>query len=171
MGAALTAPFAVAALVLCVAGVAKLRSPDGAVRALIVLGLPSGRALVRAIAAVEVSLGAWALLSPRGLSAGGVAAVYATFCVVSLVLAVRRAACGCFGDGDGPASVVQSLLSAGLGAIAVGAAFAPAHGIAWVLGRGLAPAAIMIAGIAAAAYATVTAYTQLPAAWSAWSLR
>jgi len=36
--------------------------------------------------------------------------------VLALLLARRRAACGCFGEGDFPASPVQALLSAVLAA-------------------------------------------------------
>jgi hypothetical protein len=171
MAAALTAPFAVAALVLCAAGVAKLRAPAGAVRALAVAGLPGRSLWLRVFAVGEVALGAWSLVQPAPLAAGAIAGLYAGFCVLSLVLARRRAACGCFGDGDAPASIVQSLLSAALAVVAVGAAVAPAHGIGWVVGSGAGRAGVLILGIAASAYAIVLAYTALPQAWAAWSGR
>jgi hypothetical protein len=171
MAAALTAPFAVAALVLCAAGVAKLRSPAGAVRALMVVGLPARGGPVLTVAAAEVAIGAWSLARPSPLPAAAVAGLYAIFCVLSLVLARRRAACGCFGDGDAPASVVQSLLSAALCLVAVTAAITGAHGVGWILGGTAGQASALIVGIAGSAYATIVAYTQLPQAWSAWSAR
>ncbi len=171
MAQALSAPFLVTALVLCAAGVAKLRSPTGAARALAVAGLPAGVGLVRAFAGGELALGTWSLLHPSPRSAAGVASVYAGFCVLALVLARRRAACGCFGDGDAPASVVHSVLSGTLGLVAVAAAIAQAHGIGWILGSGVARAGVLTVGIAGSAYAIVLAYTHLPQAWSAWSPR
>ncbi len=105
------------------------------------------------------------------MSAGAVALLYAGFCALSLALARRRAACGCFGAGGTPASLGQSLLSAALGVIAVGAAIAPAHGLGWILGAGVAQAGVVMVGIGASAYAVVLAYTQLPRAWAAWSAR
>jgi hypothetical protein len=169
MAAALTAPFAVAAAVLCVAGLAKLRAPGGAVRALIVVGLPARAGLIRVLAIGEVAIGALSLWRPSPVLAGAVAILYAGFCLVSVALARRRAACGCFGDGDAPASTVQSVLSAALCLVAIAAAVAPAHGIGWILTGGPGQASALIVGIGGAVYATVVAYTVLPQAWSAWS--
>jgi hypothetical protein len=171
MAAALTAPFAVAAVVLCAAGLAKLRAPNGAVRALMVTGLPARAGFVRALAVGELVIGGLALVRPSPLLAGGVAALYAGFCAVSLALARRHAACGCFGEGDAPASVVQSALSAALCLVAIGAAIPPAHGIGWILGAGAPQASALVIGIAGAAYATIAAYTELPQALAAWSGR
>ncbi len=171
MSAALTAPFAVAAVVLCAAGLAKLRAPNGAVRALVVTGLPAHAGLVRALAIGELAIGGWALVRPSPWLAGAVAGLYASFCVLSLGLVRRRAGCGCFGEGDAPASVLQSLLSGALCLVAVAAAIAPARGIGWVLEAGAGQAGAVIVGIGGAAYATVIAYTLLPRAWSAWSGR
>jgi hypothetical protein len=172
MAAALTPPFAVAALVLCVAGLAKLRSPAGAARALVVAGLPAPRTLVRVGAAVEVAIGAWALARPSAITAGAMALLYGGFCGLSLLLARRRASCGCFGDDDAPASPVQSALSAALAAVAVAAAALGVHGVGWALrSAGAAAALVLAAGIAAAVYAAVLLYTALPQAWAAWSGR
>jgi hypothetical protein len=164
----LTAPLAVAALVLVVAGVAKLRAPAPAVGALRELGLPAGKPAIRAFAAFEVALGVWALLRPSGPAAALLAACYALFSVLALLLTNRRASCGCFGDGDFPASGLQALISAVLAAACAAAAVWPAHGL---VDRPAAQAVVLAFGIAASAYATVLAYTQLPAAWSAWSAR
>jgi hypothetical protein len=164
----LTAPFAVAALVLIVAGVAKLRAPQVAVQALRQLSLPGGTAMIRAFAALEVALGLWALMSPGGVGAIALACCYAVFAALGALLASRSGACGCFGEGDFPASGLQAVISGVLAAAcAAGAAWAP-HGI---LDRPAGEVAVLGLGIAAAAYAVVLAYTQLPAAWSAWSAR
>lgn len=168
MADALTAPFAVAAIVLVVAGVAKLRAPAPAVGALRELGLPAGQPAIRSFAALEVALGIWALAGPTAGGAIALACCYAVFAALALLLAARRASCGCFGEAEFPASRFQALLS-GVLAIACGAAavWSP-HGL---VDRPAGQAVVLIVGIAASAYATVLAYTQLPAAWSAWSAR
>jgi hypothetical protein len=172
MAAALTPPFAVAALVLCAAGVAKLRSPRGAVRALSVVGVPAGAGRVQALAVVELAVGGWALVRPSAGLAGALALLYASFCGFSLLLARHHAACGCFGARDAPASGVQSALSAVLAGVAVAAAFSGVHGIWWLLGSpGAARGLVAALGVAASAYATVLVYTELPRAWAAWSGR
>ena len=100
----LTAPLAVAALVLVVAGVAKLRAPAPAVAALRELGLPAAAPAIRAFAVGEIALGIWALATPTSIAAIALACCYAAFAGLALLLASRRAACGCFGEGDFPAS-------------------------------------------------------------------
>jgi hypothetical protein len=159
---------AVAALVLVVAGAAKLRAPAPAVGALRELGLPTAQPAIRAFAGFEIALGVWALASPGGVAAIALACVYAVFSVLALLLASRRAACGCFGEEDFPASRLQALISAVIAATSAAAAVWPPHGI---LDRPAGQVAVLALGIAASAYATIVAYTLLPAAWSAWSAR
>ena len=168
MSDVLTAPVAVAALVLVVAGIAKLRAPAPAVGALRQLGLPGGQPWVRVFASFEIALGGWALASPGGASAIAMACCYAVFAAVAILLAGRRAACGCFGEADFPASRLQAFISALLAAACAAAAAWPVHG---VLDRPAGQALVLVIGIAASGYATVLAYTLLPAAWSAWSTR
>ena len=91
MAPALSAPFAVCAIVLIVAGVAKLRAPREAALALGTLGWPASRALVRVLALGEVVLGTVSLFSPGRALAALVALAYAVFAVLSLMLAARRA--------------------------------------------------------------------------------
>jgi hypothetical protein len=167
----LTAPFAAAALVLSVAGIAKLRSPAGAVRALASAGLPARSWLVRAFATAEVGLGTWCLLRPVPAAAGALGCLYAMFSGLTLLLARRRSSCGCFGEGDAPASIVQSLLSATLALVALAGVAAPPHAIGWILARPLTTTTVLLLGIAGSAYGIVLAYTELPAAWGSWSTR
>jgi len=166
----LTAPHAVAAIVLCIAGVAKLHSPAGAVRALRSAGLVVGAAVVRAFAAAELALGAWCLLTPSPPGSGLLACTYGGFAGLSVALARSSASCGCFGGGDTPASLGQSSLSAALAALALASALSTPHGAGWIITRPPVLAATLAAGIAGAAYATVLAYTALPRAWRAWSV-
>lgn len=158
MADALTVPHAVAALVLCAAGLAKLRSPRTAAAA---LGVPAG--LIRAFSLYELALGAgalgWTVLSPL------VALTYLGLAALTFVLARRAQACGCFGEGDAPASRAQSLLSLGLALVSV----APAHGAGWLLDRSAGAAAVLALGAVGAAYGVVVAYSNFAPAWRAWS--
>lgn len=157
MADALTVAHAVAALVLCAAGVAKLRSPRTAATA---LGVPPG--LIRGFSIYEVALGTgalgWTVLSPL------LALTYAGLAALTLVLARRTQSCGCFGEGDASASSVQSLLSLGLALVSAG----PAHGIGWLVDRAPGTVLVLVIGVAGAAYGIVVAYSQLAPAWRAW---
>jgi hypothetical protein len=167
----LTGPFAVAAIVVVVAGAAKLRAPAVAVAASREVGVRVRPGVVRAFSAAEVALGVWCLVAPAGAAAGALACCYAAFAVISLLLVRRRASCGCFGEGEAPASIAQPLISGVLAMVCVLATVGAPHGIGWMLARPAGHAAVLLLGIAGLAYATVLAYTQLPAAWGAWSTR
>jgi hypothetical protein len=166
MSEALTGPFAVAAIVVCVAALAKLRQPEPAAQALGALHMPSSVWAVRALAAGELIVGVVSLVS-RGVVTGvALAALYSVFCGTSLALARRRTACGCFGEDDVPASRVQAVLSAALALAAAAAAIWPPHD---VFSRPAVQAVVLTIGIVGAAYATVVVYRELPRAWHAWS--
>lgn len=171
MAAALTGPVLMAAALLLVSGAAKLRAPQPAVLALRAAGLPGGRLAIRALAAGELGLGVAGLAAAGRATALALATAYAAFAAFALVLARKRAACGCFGDGGAPATPAQALLS-GLVAAACGlAAPWPPAGLAWVLQRPPATACGLIIGVAGCVYAAMIAYTALPDAWTAWSGR
>ena len=164
MSAAVTPPFVVAALLLCVAGTLKLRSPVAAAAALGV-----SRWVVRGLAWGEIVLGAACALFPTWPLAVALAFVYGMFSLLAVALMRRGVPCGCFGDNDLPVSLAHVIASELLGALAVGAAFTDPRGLGWVLGRPAPTAAVLVIGIAGALYATVLVYTQLPFAWTAWS--
>lgn len=164
MSAALGPPFVVAALLLCVAGALKLRSPDVAAAA-----LGTSRRTVRGLACIEVALGAACALFPAWPLAVALALVYGLFSVVAVVLMRRGVACGCFGDNGLPVSWAHVIASELLAALSLGAALNGPRGLGWVLDQPAPQAVVLIAGIAGALYATVAVYTHLPAAWTAWS--
>jgi hypothetical protein len=168
---ALSGPFLIAALTLCTAGVAKLRAPATAVDALRAVGLSVDPLAVRAFAGGELALGAAAVLSADAVVAIVLAALYAGFAVLTLVLHRRNATCGCFGETGAPASRAQSAISAALAVVCAAAAVGHAHGAPWILARSPLTAASLLIGIGAAVFATVVAYSELPAAWNAWSGR
>ncbi|MEA2211616.1 MAG: hypothetical protein QOF83_1564 [Solirubrobacteraceae bacterium] len=157
-------PHAVAALILAVAGAAKLRSPRAAAAA---IGQPAP--LIRAFAAAELALAAVALITASVWSSALMAILYAGFAALTLRLARAGAACGCFGAEQSPASPAQSLLSAGLGAVAVLSATAGAHTAGWVLARPPGTVAVLIMGTAGVVYGIVLAYSDLAQLWRSWS--
>lgn len=165
----MTPPLALAALVLCVAGVAKLRAPEAAVNALSTLGAAPPAVVVRAFALLELALGIVCLVRPTVVWDVTLASLYSAFCALALLLARRRSPCGCFGQRQESASGGQSLLSGALAAVAVVAAIWGAHGVPWLLARPAMTAAVLLLGLAGGTYAMVIAYTELPLAWSAWS--
>jgi hypothetical protein len=167
----LAGPFLIAALALCVAGLAKLRSPQPAAQALAVAGLPGNAQLVRAFAAYELALGVYAALSTSVAAAIAVAATYTGFAVLTSALHRRQASCGCFGAEGAPASPAQSAISAVLAATAVATAAWHAHGLSWIVARPPATVLALVLGIGGAVFALVIAYSELPAAWNAWSPR
>ncbi|MGI8904682.1 MAG: hypothetical protein ACR2IP_13760 [Solirubrobacteraceae bacterium] len=94
MADALSAPFAAVAIVLCVAGLAKLRSPGAAARFLAALGLPARPWLLRGLAAGEVALGLWGAVAPGRLAAVALVLVYATFAALAAAAWFVRSAVG-----------------------------------------------------------------------------
>jgi hypothetical protein len=168
---ALSGPFLIAALTLCVAGLAKLRSPEPAAAALRTARLPGHPLLIRAFAAGELALGVTAAAAPGAITGAALAALYAGFAALVLVLHRRGAACGCFGEARAPASPGQSAISAALALVCALSAAAGVHGLEWILERSPALAAALLVGIGGAVYATVAAYSELPSAWGAWGGR
>jgi hypothetical protein len=164
-------PFLLAALVLCLAGVLKLRSPRAAAGALDALGVPGGERAVRALSAVEIALGSACALFPSRVSAGALAVVYGLFALVAVALMRRRAGCGCFGESATAVSPAHSIASVLLAAVAVAAALTGPVGLGWMLGRSASSAAVLLLGTAGALFAIVLVYTELPRAWDAWSGR
>ena len=164
MASALTVPHAVAALLLCVAGVAKLRSPAAAARAVGV-----APAAIRVFAILELGLGGWALLSADLTSSALMAALYAAFAAVTIGLGRRGAPCGCFGSDEAPSSSIQSTVSAVLALVSIAGLAASAHGASWILERPLGTVTVLVMGTAGAVYGTVLAYSELPLLWRAWS--
>jgi hypothetical protein len=161
---ALTPPFLVACLVLCIAGLSKLRSPRTAAAA---LGLQTWA--VRLLAAGELALGAVCAVHPTRAGAVAVAVVYSLFATVAVVLMRRRVACGCFGEDDLPVSRAHVLASELLAAMAAAAAFTTPHGIGWLAGLPIGRGVRLVVGVAGATYAVVLLYTAVPRAWAAWS--
>jgi len=164
VSAALAPPFMVAALVLCVAGLAKLRAPHTAASA-----LGTGPGVIRALAVGELALGLACVAHPTRALASALALLYGLFAIVAAVLRRRRVACGCFGDDDLPVWQAHVIASELLCALAAAAAFASPRGAAWLASQPVATGGVLVVGIAASIYATLLVYVRLPPAWAAWS--
>ena len=157
-------PHVVAALVLAVAGVAKLRSPRAAADA---IKLPV--ALVRAFAAGELILAGLAVVTASLWSSVLMAVLYAGFAVLTLRLVREGSSCGCFGAQQYPASAGQSLLSTALAVISALGAVGGPQTASEILSRPAGTVAVLSVGAAAAAYGIVLAYSELPQLWRSWS--
>jgi hypothetical protein len=168
---ALAGPFLIAALTLCAAGVAKLRSPGPAADALTAARLPGSAIVIRGFAAGELALGVFAAVTAEAGAAAALAVVYTGFAVLVLILRRQEASCGCFGTTGAPASRSQAVISAVLALVSAAAAASGTHGVSWILGRSPVIAMTLVLGIGSAVFATVVAYSELPAAWKAWTAR
>lgn len=163
-------PFLIAAALLVVTGLAKLRSPRGAAAALASAGLPSRPALVRALGALEVGVGAAALLAPRPL-APAVAALYVGFAAFLGYVAARRiplADCGCLGERESPPSRFHLGLDLLAAASAVAVVLTPV-GATWVFLAEQPWAGVpLLMLVAVGVFAVHVAMAYLPAAMTAY---
>ncbi len=129
-------PFAVAALLLVLAGIAKARRPADTVVALRAAGLPATSVLVRAGALAEVAIGGSALASGDRATAILVALSYAAF-TLFVVTALRRAtplaSCGCFGKPDTPPTWTHVVITGAATCAAIVVAADPTAGLPDVL--------------------------------------
>jgi hypothetical protein len=119
-------PFLIAALLLAVAGAAKVIDPTTTVGALRKLGLPAPATAVRVGGAVEVVLAVGAVLTGAPVLAGLVAVSYLLFTAFVLVALGRGlpiGSCGCFGKVDTPPSIVHVVLDLAFAGVAATAAF------------------------------------------------
>jgi hypothetical protein len=155
-----SAPFMVAAGLLVVAGVAKVRQPHGAQRVIEFLGLPLDIRGVQLLGAAEACLGVAAIVSGLRWVAIAVALAFACFAIVASWLLLSRAdlpSCGCLGSLDTPPSLVHVVLSLlGVGAAGAAAIATPVRLDAYLGSLPLLGVPFLIAvgaGVAAAALA------------------
>ena len=162
-----TAASWVFAVLLAVAGAAKIRDPAATSAALQGARLVSDRRLVRVLGLAEVALAAAVLVSGGRLPAALLAAAYAAFAVFAHRQARQGAGCGCFGQSDAPATrlhVAVNVAGAGVAAAAAvwpGASFVAALR-ADVVGAVLTTAVLLLA--AAALRLLLTALPELAVA-------
>lgn len=160
-----SAPFLIAAGLLVVAGVAKLRQPHGALRVLEALRLPARTTGVRLLGLVEVAVGAAAFASGARWSALVLASMFGLFALVGLWLVVARVdvpSCGCLGALDTPPSLLHVVLCVLAGAAAVLAALADPVRIDHYLGSLPAAGVPFLIAVAAGVAAAVLAMAYVP---------
>ena len=156
-----------AAVLLLLAGLAKLVRPQPATELLETLGFPARTPMALAIGATEIGVGAGALAVGGAGFAVATGALYIGFgLVVIRALMVGAESCGCFGRADAPPSLIHVVGNTAFAAISFWAASAdksavdvmnsqPAAGLPFVLVIGV------LAGLA------LVAFTALPEALSA----
>jgi hypothetical protein len=116
-----TAPFLAAALMLGLAGLAKLIRPNDTAKALQAAGITLGRSAVRAGSAAEVLVCVLALVVPGAFSGALVALSYAaftTFVVMARLKGWPLSSCGCFGRPDTKPTYAHAALDTGALAVA-----------------------------------------------------
>lgn len=121
-----------AALLIAVAGVAKVTRPAATQVALRTAGLPSSRLAAQVLGAVEVLLAGVALGVAGPVGAGVVAVAYLGFAAFSAQLLRRSrgtASCGCFGGDDAPVTQLHVWLNVALAAAALVSLADPAPAI------------------------------------------
>jgi hypothetical protein len=166
----LAAPFAAVAGLLAVAGALKLLAPARPQMGAPAPGAALGATGTRVAGAIELVLGAVALVAPGRLVAGLVAAAFAAFAAYSvrLIAAGDASDCGCFGVEGGTIGIGHVALDLACAALAAAAALQPPRAIASLVADAPLSGAALAAGVAAAVYAIYLAYTTLPRAWRAY---
>jgi Methylamine utilisation protein MauE len=161
----LAVPFFVAASLLVLGGLAKVRRPAPASRALAAARLPNAWWQVRALGALEATFGTWALVAPGATSALAVAALYLAFAVflgVLIAAHVPAASCGCAGAADVPPSILHVSLNLVAVGTAVAAAASPPPSIGAFLAEQPLAGVPLVIGMATAWYAAYLAVGPLP---------
>jgi Methylamine utilisation protein MauE len=159
-------PFAIASVVLVVAGGRKLLEPRDTSGALRAMGLPGAEAAVRAGAAGEVALGIVALVATNAVIALLVAVSYASFFAFVAVARARRlpiASCGCLGKADTPPSRVHLGIDLGACVAAVGMAIDPSiTPLDVVSDQRLAPSMAYVVLVAVGVVVSLAVLTRVP---------
>ena len=137
-------------MVLVVSGILKVRDPEATTPMLRAIRLPASRPVVYAVAAAEILVGSITLVIGGPLATAVLAALYAVFAVVSLVLlrADGEVPCGCFGQRSATMSPVHVAVNA---VAAVAAGTAAALGAESLIGAADRSAAVVAIALAAAA--------------------
>lgn len=157
---------AAAALLLIVAGTAKVLKPTPTAQLLGSLGLPRTKSIVVSLGAGEVALGLLAIVVGGWPLAALTGVLYLTFfIVVWRALATGASTCGCFGRAEAPPSLIHLIGNAAFAAVSFASiagpapaqvmAEAPLGGLGVLIGAGV------IAGLG------LVAFTALPEALAA----
>ena len=159
---------AVAAVLLVLAGLAKMARPEPAADLAGVLGLPARPGLARLIGCVEVAAGLAALAAGGPVAAGAVGLFYAAFALVVLrARMVGAPSCGCFGKAAAPPSRIHfagNLTLAGASLAAAAAGERPVDAVVGLAGAQPAVAVALVLAVGVLAGLVIVAFTALPEA-------
>ena len=159
--------YAAAAVLLLIAGAAKVGRPHPTAELLATLGLPAPVVGVRALGAFEVSLAVVALAIGGPASAAAIGVIYLMFAVVVVrSLSLGASSCGCFGRSDTPPSWLHVIGDIGFAIASIVAASADRTPVD-VMGdqpAGGAPFVLLVGVLAGLA---VVGFTALPEALAA----
>lgn len=157
-----------AALLLVVAGAAKLIRPADGFTGLV--GSRTSPAVVRLVGAMEAAAGMAALFAGRP-AAWIVGFLYAAFALIVLRAVLAGAnSCGCFGRLDAPPSLIHvagNLTLAATSFVAAGAASPPVPAVVRAVGESAATGVALAAVIGLLAGLVLVAFTALPEALAA----
>ena len=163
-------PFAIAALLLVLAGAPKIVHPRDTLNALHAAGIPAPPVFVRVVAFAELAIGIDAFVNGNRPSAVLVAVSYTVF-TLFVVRALRRetplTTCGCFGRADTPPTWTHVVVDGAAVAAAVAVAVDPGVGIGDVVRaqpEGGIPYVILVATGTFLAYLSLTVLARLLAA-------
>jgi Methylamine utilisation protein MauE len=162
---------AIAAGVMLLAGLAKLRSPASAQEAISAFGLPPSLTLVRALGGTEVCIGALCLVAPGPIALIALASAYLVFAAAigaRWLRGERQVPCGCFGDSSVPTHLGHLAMNLVCAAVALAALVKPPPSLTTTFGYGL-PALTLLVGIGCSVYLIFALLTLLPDSWRAYS--
>lgn len=154
----LIGPLLAAAVVLIIAGTAKIARPEGTATALRAAGLPGGRSVATTLGLGEVLLGTVAAIWAPSAAVAALAVVYLAFSAFSIRLIRRQgsaASCGCFGMAESPVHTVHVVVNA-LVAATVGAS------LVWPADPITAAPIVVVLGALVLAATLIIALTTLP---------
>jgi len=162
---------AIAAGVMFLAGVAKLRSPASAQEAMSGFGLPPSLTLARGLGAIEVWIGGLCLIAPGRMALTALVSAYLVFAFVlgaRWLRGERQAPCGCFGDSSVPTHLGHLAMNLVCAAVALAAVVKPPPSLTTIFGYGL-PALALLVGIGCSVYLIFALLTLLPDSWRAYN--
>ena len=159
---AVTAATWVFAVLLAVAGAAKVADPAATSAALQGARLVSDRRLVRLLGVGEIALAVAVLGLGGSVPAALLAVSYAVFAGFAYRQSRQGEGCGCFGVSDAPATRLHVAINVLGAALAAGAALRPGSSLLAVFGDGVFQALLIAGVLLLAAAALRLALTALP---------
>lgn len=157
-----TAATWVFAVLLAVAGAAKVTDPAATSAALQGARLVSDRRLVRMLGLGEIALAVAVLALGGRLPAALLAIAYAVFAAFAYRQSRQGEGCGCFGVSDAPATRLHVVVNVVAAVLAAGAALRPGPSLLAIFGAGAFEAVLIAVVLLLAAAALRLSLTALP---------